>query len=150
MNVSEMLKRNSRMFSQEVALIERQPDKNLRRQITWKQFDERVDRIANGLIDRGVRKGDRVIQWMMNSINWLEAYLGILRAGALALPLNYRFTIQEVKYCLDVAEPKAIILDEPFTDQIEALLGQLNSVWSGSCIVVGKKSLRRWNDLKTS
>jgi len=150
MNVSEMLKRNSRMFSQEVALIERQPDKNLRRQITWKQFDERVDRIANGLIDRGVRKGDRVIQWMMNSINWLEAYLGILRAGALALPLNHRFTIQEVKYCLDVAEPKAIILDEPFTDQIEALLGQLNSVWSGSCIVVGEEvpsAMERFEDL---
>jgi len=86
----------------------------------------------------------------MNSINWLEAYLGILRAGALALPLNHRFTIQDGKYCLDAVESKAIILDEPFTDQIEVVLGQFNSVWSGSCIVVGEEvpsAMERFEDL---
>ena len=150
MNVSDMLKRNGRVFPQEIALIERDPDKNLRRHITWRQFDGRVDRIANSLIKRGVGKGDRVLQWMMNSINWLEAYLGILRAGALAVPLNHRFTVPDVKYCMDVVEPKAIIFDEQFADQIEAVVKQFNSVKSGNCIVVGEgvpSAMERFEDL---
>jgi len=140
MNVSEMLKRNSRMFPQEIALIERGAGKNFRRHITWRQFDERVDRIANGLIKRGVDEGDRVMQWMMNSIQWLEAYLGILRTGAWAVPLNYRFTIQDVKYCLDVVEPKAMIFDEQFTDQVQAILKPSSPAKPYHYIVVGEKA----------
>jgi acyl-CoA synthetase (AMP-forming)/AMP-acid ligase II len=121
MNLSEILERNARMYPNDVALIERVPSQALRRQITWKQFNERVNRIANALFDRGIRKGDRVMHWMMNSINWLEVYFGIVRTGAWAVPLNFRFTIQDFKYCVDVAEPKAAILDEQFSDKIEPI-----------------------------
>ena len=150
MNISEMAARNGRMFPEGVALVERGLTREVRRQITWKQFDERINRIANGLIGRGIKKGDCVMNWMMNSINWLEAYLGILRAGALAVPLNHRFTIPDVKYCLDVVEPKAIIFDEQFTDQIEAVVKPFNSVKSGNCIVVGEEvpaAMERFEDL---
>ena len=68
--ISEMLARNARSFPNDIALVERMPSKQLRRQITWRQFDERVNRIANALIARGIRKGDKVIHWMMNSTNW--------------------------------------------------------------------------------
>jgi len=121
MTISEMLARNARMSPNSIALIERDPAKNLRKQITWKQFNERVNRIANGLLSRGIRKGDRVIHWMMNSINWLEAYVAIVRTGAWAVPLNFRFTSQDFKYCMDVAEPKAVIFDEQFSDHIKAI-----------------------------
>lgn len=140
MNISEIVARNGRMFPDAVALIERGLTKDVRRQITWKQFDERINRIANALIGRGIRKGDCVMNWMTNSINWLEAYLGILRVGAWAVPLNYRFTIQEVTYCMDTVEPKGIIFDEQFTDQIEAILKQSGSKVGGNCIVVGEKA----------
>ena len=58
---------------------------------------------------------------MMNSINWLEAYFGIVRIGAVAAPLDFRFTEKDFKYCVDVAEPKAVILDEQFADKAEAI-----------------------------
>jgi acyl-CoA synthetase (AMP-forming)/AMP-acid ligase II len=138
-NVSEMLKRNSRMFPQEIALIEREPDKTLRRHITWKQFDERVDRIANGLIERGIGKGDRVMQLMVNSIHWLEAYLGILRTGAWAVPLNHRFSLQDVKYCMRIAKPKAIFVDGQFADQVEEVFESSGPISSCLSIVVGEK-----------
>jgi acyl-coenzyme A synthetase/AMP-(fatty) acid ligase len=77
--------------------------------------------MANALIDRGVRKGDKVIHWMMNSINWLEAYFGIIRTGAIAAPLNFRFMEKDFKYCADVAEPKAVILDEQFVDKVKTV-----------------------------
>ena len=92
-----------------------------RKEITWKQFDERANRLANALITRGVGKGDRVLHWMMNSINWLEAYFGIVRTGAIATPLNFRFTERDFKYCADVAEPKAVILDEWFCDKVRSV-----------------------------
>jgi acyl-CoA synthetase (AMP-forming)/AMP-acid ligase II len=136
MNISEMLKRNGRMYPHHIALVERVPTKNLRKEINWKQFDERVNRLANGLIALGVGKGDRVLHWMMNSISWLEAYFGIVRTGAIATPLNFRFTEKDFKYCADVAEPKAVILDERFVDKVRAVSHPL--LPAQKCIVNGQ------------
>jgi len=128
MTVVEMLARNGRMYPDDTALVELRPSQGLRREITWKEFDESVNRIANALIARGIRKGDKVIHWMLNSISWLEAYFGIIRTGAWAVPLNFRFTSQDFKYCADIAEAKAIILGEQFTDRVEAVRSQLPTI----------------------
>ena len=79
MNLGEMLARNGRVYPDEIALIERNAIEQTRRTITWRELDERANRLANGLIVRGVRKGDKVLHLMLNSINWLEAFLGIIR-----------------------------------------------------------------------
>ena len=150
MNISEMVARNARMFPNHIALIERGITQGVRRQMTWRQFNERINKIANGLMARGIKKGDCVMNWMMNSINWLETYIGILRTGAWAVPLSYRFTTQDVKYCMDAVEPKAIIFDEQFTDKIEVILKQSNSMSRYHYIVVGEKapsSMERLEDL---
>jgi acyl-CoA synthetase (AMP-forming)/AMP-acid ligase II len=140
MNISEMVVRNARISPNGVALIERESTQGVRRQITWKQFNERINKIANGLMARGVKKGDCMMIWMMNSINWLEAYLGILRTGAWAVPLSYRFTIQDVKHCMDVVEPKGIIFDEKFTDKVEAVIRPSSSMSRYHYVVVGEKA----------
>jgi acyl-CoA synthetase (AMP-forming)/AMP-acid ligase II len=118
MTIVEMLARNARRYPGHPALIEIQPSKNLRKEITWKEFDDRANRLANALMKRGVKKGDRVIHLMLNSINWLEAYFGILKTGAIAVPLNFRFISRQIKYCVDIAEPKIMILDENFTERV--------------------------------
>ena len=128
MTISEMLARNARMYPDDTALIELRPSKKIRKEITWKQFDERANKIANALIDRGIGKGDKVIHWMMNSINWLEAYFGIIRTGAWAVPLNFRFSSRDFKYCDDIAGAKVIILGEEFTERVEAIRSQLPTI----------------------
>ena len=128
MTISEMVARNARMYANDTALIELKPSQGLRKEITWKEFDERVNRIANALIDQGIKKGDKVIHWMMNSISWLEAYFGIIRTGAWAVPLNFRFTSQDLKYCADIAEAKAMIFSREFIDQVEAVRSQLPTI----------------------
>jgi len=128
MTISEMLARNARMYPDNTALIESRPSDKLRREITWREFDERANKIANALIDRGVGKDDKVIHLMMNSINWLEAYFGIIRTGAWAVPLNFRFTSRDVKYCADIAEAKAMIFGEQFIDRVEAIRSQLPTI----------------------
>jgi len=128
MTISEMLARNARMYPEDSALIELKPSKNIRKEITWKKFDERANGIANVLIDRGVGKGDKVIHLMMNSINWLEVYFGIIRTGAWAVPLSFRFTSSDIKYCADIAEAKVMILGEEFIDRVDAIRSQLPTI----------------------
>jgi len=77
--ISEMLAENARICPDDTALTEMTPGTGIKKEVTWKEFDERANRVASVLKDRDIHKGDKVIQWMMNSISWLEAYLGIIR-----------------------------------------------------------------------
>jgi acyl-CoA synthetase (AMP-forming)/AMP-acid ligase II len=120
-HIGEMLARNAHLYPTAIALVERIPTENKRREITWKQFDDASNRCANALIKRGINKGDKVIHLMMNSIDWLIAYFGVVRTGAWIVPLNFRFTSDDIKYCVDTAEPKAMIFGEEFTERINAI-----------------------------
>jgi acyl-CoA synthetase (AMP-forming)/AMP-acid ligase II len=135
-HIGELLARNARMYPDDIALIERAPEEKKRREITWKQFDEAANRCANALIKRGIKKGDKVIHLMMNSIDWLTAYFGIARTGAWAVPLNFRFTSSDIQYCVEVAEPRAMIFGEEFTDRIDAIKDALPMI--ENYIFVGK------------
>ena len=128
MTLTEMAARNARMYPDKIAFIEIIPSKKVRKDITHFEFDERVNRVANALIDMGVGKGDKVLHWMMNSTRFLEAYYGILRTGAWVVPLNFRFSSQDVKFCAYVAEAKVFILGEEFRERVESIRGQLPTV----------------------
>jgi len=127
-HIGEMLARNARLYPNDVALIERIPNENKRREITWKQFDELANRFANVLLQKGIKKGDKVVHLMMNSLDWLVAYFGILRTGAWAVPLNFRFTENDIKYCCDVAEPRLMVFSEEFADRIHGAKDNLPTV----------------------
>ena len=128
MNISEMLATNARRYPDDTALIQIKPGEKIRQEITWREFDQRANRVASALVDRGIKKGDKVIHWMRNSINWLEAYFGIIRTGAWAVPLNYRFSSSDLKYCADIAEAKAMILGEEFTESVESIRSRLPTI----------------------
>ena len=85
-HIAEILARNARMYPDEVALIERIPAEGRRWEITWQQFDERANRFANVLMEKGVKKGAKVVHLMYNGIDWLIAYLGIVKTGAWVVP----------------------------------------------------------------
>ena len=65
------------------------------------EFDVKANRFANLLLARGIQKGDKVAILLMNCIDWLPIYFGILKTGALAVPLNYRYSAEEIQYCLN-------------------------------------------------
>ncbi|MEA2040786.1 MAG: AMP-binding protein [Thermodesulfobacteriota bacterium] len=128
MLVTEILARNDRMYGDETALIEREPAKNKRVSITWKEFDDLANRVANALIAKGVKKGDKVIHLMMNCIEWLPAYFGILRTGAWAVPLNFRFTAEDIEKCGKIAEAKVMFFGEEFVDRVNSIKGELDTI----------------------
>jgi acyl-CoA synthetase (AMP-forming)/AMP-acid ligase II len=140
MIIGEILARNARMYGDEVALIEREPAKEKRVSITWKEFDEAANRIANALMAKGIRKGDKVIHLMMNCLEWLPLYFGILRTGAWAVPLNFRFTAQDIRYCAEIAEARAMVFGEEFIDRVNSIRGDLQSIQD--FVFVGPDELR--------
>lgn len=127
MLITDMLARNARMYPDEIALVEREPLKNQRLEMSWKEFDDKANKLAHALMSLGIRKGDRVVHLMTNSIEWLPIYFGILRTGAWAVPLNFRFAANTIARCAHTAEAKIIIFGEEFTDRINEVKPELDS-----------------------
>ncbi|MEQ8203340.1 MAG: AMP-binding protein, partial [Smithellaceae bacterium] len=140
MPITEILARNAALYGEEVSLIElnpqiqeikpdwknyelveKDPEKKYRREMTWREFDDKANRFANFLLGRGMKKGHKVAILLMNCLEWLPVYFGVLKIGALAVPLNYRYTDDEIQYCLDLAECDALIFGPEFTDKIDAI-----------------------------
>lgn len=139
MPVMEYLERNAALYGDEVALVELNPavadgrrmswkefsliESNsfapYRREITWRVFDEKANRCANLLIERGVRKGDKVAILMYNCLEWLPIYFGVLKTGAIAVPFNFRYDAAEILYCAELAEVDVIIFGSEFIGRIE-------------------------------
>ncbi len=146
MPITQYLERNSREYGDEVALIELNPeqketrriswkeysliqqtdDQPYRREITWRVFDEKANRMANMLISRGVKRGDKVAILMMNCLEWLPIYMGILKTGALAVPFNFRYSADEIQYCADLAEVDVLLFGPEFIGRIESIVDTLS------------------------
>ena len=114
-----------RISWKEQALVEPNPMHPYRREITWDVFDEKANRFANLLIQRGIKKGDKVAILLMNCIEWLPVYFGILKTGALAVPLNFRYASDEIKYCLDLAEADVLIFGPEFTERVQEIVNDI-------------------------
>lgn len=119
--VNPEIQERRRVTWKEYELIESDPYSHYRREITWSVFDEKANRFANLLISRGVKKGDKVAILLMNGLEWLPIYFGILKTGALAVPLNFRYTSDEIKYCLDLAEADILVFGPSFIGRVEEI-----------------------------
>ncbi len=141
MPITELLERNAKLYGDDIALVEVNPEvtenrkvtwreyeliepnpiATYRREISWKVFDEKANRLANMLISRGVKKNDKIGILLMNCLEWLPIYFGILKTGALAVPLNFRYASDEIKYCLDLAEVDILMFGPEFIGRIEEI-----------------------------
>jgi acyl-CoA synthetase (AMP-forming)/AMP-acid ligase II len=146
MPITEYLERNRKLYGEEVALVEVNPEQkepprvtwkeysliqpthsqSYRREITWRVFDEKANRFANLLLSRGVGKGKKVAILMMNSLEWLPIYFGILKTGAVAVPFNFRYASDEILYCADLAEVDVMVFGPEFIGRIEAIEDKLS------------------------
>ncbi len=119
---------NTRLTWKEYSLIQSSNGEDFRTEITWDEFNKKANRFANLLLSRGIKKGDKVAILLMNCLEWLPIYFGILKTGALAVPLNYRYASDEIKYCLSLAEADALIFGPEFIGRIEQIYNRLGKV----------------------
>lgn len=117
--VNPEIQEKRRVTWRDYELIEANPISHYRREITWHVFDEKANRFANLLLERGIKKDDKVAILLMNCLEWLPIYFGILKTGALAVPLNFRYDSDEIKYCLDLAEADVLVFGPEFIGRIE-------------------------------
>lgn len=145
MPITDLLERNSKLYGNETALVEINPDVQeiqkvtwkeysliqptstapYRREITWSVFDEKANRVANLLLSRGIRKGQKVALLLMNCLEWLPIYFGILKAGAVAVPLNFRYTGEEIQHCLKLADVDILFFGPEFIGRVESVISSI-------------------------
>ncbi len=118
----------SRMTWRDYALVQPEPGQPFRREITWTDFNRKANQFANLLLTRGCQRGDKVAILMMNSIEWLPIYFGVLKAGAIVVPLNYRYTSEEIKYCLEKADCSMLIFGPEFIGRMEEICDRLPKI----------------------
>lgn len=110
-----------RITWKEYELIEPTPFVHYRREITWSVFNEKANRFANLLLSRGVKRGDKVAILLMNCLEWLPIYFGILKTGALAVPLNFRYSADEIEYCLNLSDTDVLVFGPEFIGRVEEI-----------------------------
>lgn len=146
MPITDYLRHNAAAYGNEIALVEINPEvlerkhvtwrdydliestdpEPYRREITWSVFDEKANRFANLLLSRGVKKGDKVAILLMNCLEWLPIYFGILKSGATAVPLNFRYTAEEIAYCVKQADVDILVFGPQFTGRVEEIIDDIS------------------------
>ena len=114
----------------ELSLVETAQEVRYRKELTWRAFNERANQLANLLLDRGVKRGDKVGILLMNCIEWLPIYFGILKSGAIVVPLNFRYSSDEVKYAMDLADVSVLLFGPEFTGRVQEILSDIPQVHS--------------------
>ncbi|MBR5024656.1 MAG: acyl--CoA ligase, partial [Victivallales bacterium] len=148
MPITEILQKNATLYGNDVALVEINPQElekhhtnwreysliegsnidSFRSEMTWAEFDQKANRFANFLLTRGMPKGAKVGILLMNCLEWLPIYFGVLKSGCMAVPLNFRYTSDEIKYCLDLADVEMLVFGPEFIGRIEAICTQIPKV----------------------
>ena len=146
MPITDILEKNCRLYGDDVALVEINPEMPetkrttwkefdliepsraayYRREITWTVFNEKANRFANLLVERGIKKGEKVGILLMNCLEWLPIYFGILKTGALAVPLNFRYSADEIKYCVELAEIDILVFGPEFIGRVEEIADEIS------------------------
>ena len=143
MPITEFLARNAAHYSGEVALVEVNPElreqgaqktdwkemtlaeRNLhsgyRKTLTWHAFDEQANQFANYLLEQNLKRGQKVAILMMNCIEWLPIYFGVLKTGAVVVPMNFRYSADEIAYCLALADVDFLVFGPEFTGRMNAV-----------------------------
>ncbi|MDR1689170.1 MAG: acyl--CoA ligase [Clostridiales bacterium] len=149
MPITEILETNALKYGNEICLVEINPESEepehtwkesalvesghnggYRREMSWRAFDLKANRFANLLLSRGIKRNDKVGILLMNCIEWLPAYFGVLKAGAVVVPLNYRYSPDEIEYCLNLADVSHLVFGPEFTERVRAIKDKIPNVKS--------------------
>lgn len=102
--------------------------------IDFQSFDTLSDRVASGLVQKGVKPGERIGLYCINSDVFVISYFGIIKAGAIAVPLNLLVPTSDLVYILDNAGATGLIYHPLFNEQVSSLRDEVTSLQHIFCI----------------
>ena len=120
--LGEMMVRNSRKFPDKEALVYGET------RLTYKQFNARINKLANALVDLGIKKGGKVAILAFNCNQFMEAYFALAKIGGVAVPLNFRLHPEELKYIINNSDAEALIVGEAFVEIAKGIRNDLPQV----------------------
>lgn len=132
MNVGDSLKLHAHNTPQKAAMVFGG------RRITYKQFNDRVNSLAHGLMAMGIKKGDNVATLLHNCPEYLEIYYALAKIGAVAVPINYMLHGRDLQYIVDQSDSMAFIMESEFTDRVNEVRGELKKIAPEKYISLGE------------
>jgi len=128
MNIGDLLVRNANKFPDKTAVVSESLS------FSFRELNDRVNRLANSLLDSGLRKGDRIGVLVHNGHQFLELYFASAKTGAVFCPYNNHFKQSELKDVLDYSSPRYLFVDGDFLGTVSALKPELKSVEKYICL----------------
>ena len=128
MTLGELIKLRAEEFgSKHLALIQPETAETFKA-LTYKGFNDKVNQLSHLLLDKGVKKTDRVAILLRNSIEFVISYFAIIKIGAIALPLNVMLTFEELDFIIQDAKASALITSRSFKEIADELMARVDSL----------------------
>jgi acyl-CoA synthetase (AMP-forming)/AMP-acid ligase II len=130
LNLGEILAVGARLYPERIGA------RDLERELSFRQWNARACRLANGLAGLGLARGDRVAVLAYNALEWVEIYAATAKAGLVAVPINFRLAAPEVRFIIEDSGATALIVEDQLVGVIEEILDGL-PIKPARCIVFG-------------
>ena len=138
MNIGEWIVKRSLLSPEKTAMI--YLDKEREVVVSYRQLNSNANSMANYLLEKGIKKGDKVAVLLSNCNEFLEIYFAAAKTGAVLVPLNVRLAPQELQYQLEDSDSRMLIFHDHFHEKIESLSSK-NPVTPDNLCVVGENRL---------
>jgi fatty-acyl-CoA synthase len=122
LTAKDVLRVNASKYANKIGI------KDLNKEYTFKQWNERSCRLANALADLGLKKGDRFAALAYNSVEWMEIYAASAKGGFICVPLMFRLAAPEMEYILNHCEAKALIVQDQWVENVDDMKKNLTTV----------------------
>ncbi|OPY76457.1 MAG: Long-chain-fatty-acid--CoA ligase FadD13 [Syntrophorhabdus sp. PtaU1.Bin153] len=103
--------------------------------LTFRQLEERASRLANGLLDMGLQKGDRIAIYSANRMEFADFYCGLPKAGLVGVPLSFHMKEEELSYCVNTSDCKMILVEPELVERVENSMSRFKSINRGQIVV---------------
>ena len=115
LNIGEIINVNATKYPNKLALKDR------RRQLTFKELNERTNKLANGFLKSGLNKGDTIAILSNNSIEFMEVYVAAAKGGLIVTPLNFRLHPDDISYIINNSDSKWLLVESRFREATEKI-----------------------------
>jgi len=122
MNAAEAIERNAFKFPMKIAV------KDSKSSLTYSELNERVNALANFLIEMGISKGDKIALLFTNCVEFVEVHLATQKIGAVSVPLNTRLSAAELDYIVNDSDAKILFYDDEFEEMIYLIRKKLKKI----------------------
>lgn len=122
MDLGGLVARNARTVPDKEGVISE------KRRYSWKEVNDIVNTVSNDLLAAGLKKGDKVAMWMFNSDLFIFAFYGIVKAGGVAVPINFRLAPREAEWIFGNCDASALVFDDVFEPAVREMAPRLEKI----------------------